>query len=150
MTHARRKVIQHTPDHSYTHSDSLLNSSVETISLRGRKHMEITAIRLRLRFLWLRATNLLHLKDEFAIFEVSVLWNEGSGGIVKSMGALRPSILVYVIAIKVFFETQLELVFSCFNVLSQVVIGLDVFISCVPGHAASVFEVISCPVRRPE
>jgi len=121
-----REVIQVGPNHGYTHTDSFLNSRVEAIRLRSRQYLPISIRDLLI--IWLlvlaiaivmirfRTTNLFHPQNEVAILDIGVLRPKGTGAITDAVRREMPSICVNPIAIEVLFETQFELVFSCFYV----------------------------------
>ena len=96
----------------------------------------------------LDAILMLHLKNELAIFNISVLWHEGSLAFTIAMSGVSPSVFVQMIAFEVLFPTQLELVFTI--LIAQPVVDLKVFESGVPGHVCIRFKNIFGQFGRKE
>merc|ERR1712038_1419952 len=91
---------------------------------------------------------MLHLKNELAIFNISVLWHEGSLAFTIAMSGVSPSFFVQMIAFEVLFPTQLELIFTI--LIAQPVVGLDVFVAGVPRHVCIRVKMTLGPFGRPE
>jgi len=91
---------------------------------------------------------MLHFKNEFTLFEISVLWYKGSSAFMITMSGECPSVCVEVRAIEIIFPTQLELILSILN--AQVVISLNVLVASVPWHVRIICKMISAPIRRPK
>merc|ERR1719189_2312397 len=85
---------------------------------------------------------ILHLKNELAILEISVLRHKGSRATTIAMSGGCPSVCVEASTIEVLLPTHLEYVFTI-CVFALVVIGLDVLVASVPWHAFIAFKVIS-------
>merc|ERR1712038_73648 len=121
--------------------------------------MIIMAIGL-LRLLWLILHGLitsrfgldtifmLHLKNELAIFNISILWHKGSLAFTIAMSGVSPSVFVQMIAFEVLFPTQLEFVFTI--LITQPVVSFDVFVSGVPGHVCIRVKMTLGPFGCPE
>merc|ERR1712038_1556134 len=91
---------------------------------------------------------MLHLKNELAIFNVSILWHEGSLAFTVAMSGVSPSVFIQMIAFEVLLPTHLEFVFTIF--IAQPVVCLNVFVSGVPRHVCIRVKVTLGPFGRPE
>jgi len=132
MTHAFRPTVQSHSHHGHTSANSFLNSCIEGTILRGRKNLPFCVtisvmIIMTIGLLWLLwlilhglitsrfgldTIFMLHLKNELAIFNISVLWHKGSLAFTIAMSGESPSVFVQMITFEVLLPTQLEFVFT--------------------------------------
>jgi len=172
VTHVFRPTVQSHSHHGHTSANSFLNSCIEGTILRGRKNLPfcvtisvfiVFMIIMTIGLLWLLwlilhglittrfgldTIFMLHLKNELAIFNISVLWHKGSLAFTIAMSGVSPSVFVQMIAFEVLFPTQLEFVFTI--LIAQPVVGLNIFVSGVPRHVCVRVKVTLGPFGRPE